>query len=738
MRLADALESGIRHSVLNAKKHDEESQIIAGAGALGAVTIATNMAGRGVDIKLGGEIAEEVLAAANRVLRRNGLREPEYLNMKERFAALEGVDRSAIGIYESEVDLFRKFIQEEERVKEVGGLHVLGSERHESRRIDNQLRGRSARQGDPGSSQFFLSLEDELMRLFGGSSVSGLMERLNIDDGTPIAHGIVNRTIEQAQTRVEGANFDTRKHLLEYDDVLNRQREVYYGQRNRVFTKDDLTDDVEEMLRMEVERHVSAALSDPEGPWKLLAWLEETQPTLNLETAEPYPSFMLQLMLDSMQAVERPQDLKTTLLDLARDALETQKEHLGRFVEEQMDRSIERLDDQVKQRVDLVETAIEGAELEAQEKGAEPEPRDLIRIIEETAGMRLQTDAGGLERMRSDPSQFRKMIPDLVEASLGLRVWAGVLQSVERRMGEPLGLEASLQAPIDWDDASSRLTEAVDRVWAQRQEAILSEIDREFDASLSADVTVDEALKTRLLVQMSYGQRTFFDRRTHQKRAVMVARLAYPFVAARLLADAQPDELTDRVLEHLDKAEAVFQSTIGAAEIRRRAAASLAELEPQLKSGLQRVLGDSTYLQVESAGSLGSLAPALRDEVAQAIGRLLMSENFRGLILGVGDRLWVDYLTEMEGLRTSIGLEAYGQRDPLVQYKSKAFDMFQNLLTEIRSGVASRLFRAQQVAAPQASVAMPRPSIEEALPDQAAPASQPSDVSSRKKHRRRH
>lgn len=164
----------------------------------------------------------------------------------------------------------------------------------------------------------------------------------------------------------------------------------------------------------------------------------------------------------------------------------------------------------------------------------------------------------------------------------------------------------------------------------------------------------------------------------------------------------------------------------------------MAELEPQLKSGLQRLLGEAVYAQVESAGSLGSLPPTLRDEVAQAMGRLLMSENFRGLILAVGDRLWVDYLTEMEGLRTSIGLEAYGQRDPLVQYKSRAFDMFQNLLTEIRSGVASRLFRAQQVVAPQASMAVPRPAAEEAIPDQVAAADQPSDGSSHKKRRRRH
>jgi preprotein translocase subunit SecA len=242
------LKSGISHNVLNAKKHDEESAIIAWAGSLGAVTIATNMAGRGVDIKLGGEIAEEILAAVNRVLRRAGHEDPANMSVEERIDALGTVGPDDIGIYGSEIEQLKTFMANAIKVREVGGLHVLGSERHDSRRIDNQLRGRAARQGDAGSSQFFLSLEDELMRLFGGIQVSNLMQRLNIDDSVPIGHSIVNRTIEQAQTRVEGANFDTRKHLLDYDDVLNQQREVFYNQRNRIFTKDDLSEDIASIL----------------------------------------------------------------------------------------------------------------------------------------------------------------------------------------------------------------------------------------------------------------------------------------------------------------------------------------------------------------------------------------------------------------------------------------------------------------------------------------------------------
>jgi len=202
-RLLEALQRGIAHQVLNAKRHAEESQIIAGAGAFGAVTIATNMAGRGVDIKLGGELAEEVLAGVNRILRRNGVEDPYDLTNEQRRQSLQGLSPDQYGIYAGEVEYFLKHMREEGRVRELGGLHILGSERHEARRIDNQLRGRSARQGDPGSSRFYLSLEDDLMRRFGGSQVSDLMQRLKIDDAVPLASGLVSRLIEQAQTRVE-------------------------------------------------------------------------------------------------------------------------------------------------------------------------------------------------------------------------------------------------------------------------------------------------------------------------------------------------------------------------------------------------------------------------------------------------------------------------------------------------------------------------------------------------------
>ncbi len=241
------------------------------------MTIATNMAGRGVDIKLGGELPEEKLSNINRLLAQAGVEDPYNMQMGERLSALRQVSEADYGDAAEDVADFFRYMDEMHRVRELGGLHVIGSERHEARRIDNQLRGRAGRQGDPGSTRFYLSLDDDLMRLFGGAQVEGMLTRLKIDEDVPIESGIIGKLVESSQTRVEGANFDVRKHLLEYDDVLNSQRERIYEQRDRIFDKEDLREDVVEMLRTEVSRRVTQGLADKEGPWKLLAYLEDTQ-----------------------------------------------------------------------------------------------------------------------------------------------------------------------------------------------------------------------------------------------------------------------------------------------------------------------------------------------------------------------------------------------------------------------------------------------------------------------------
>jgi preprotein translocase subunit SecA len=220
---------GVRHEVLNAKYHEREAEIVAQAGRESAVTIATNMAGRGTDILLGGN--PEFLS--KEILRKKGI-DPATASPQARLAAVEEARR----ITEPE----------HARVIERGGLHIVGTERHESRRVDNQLRGRSGRQGDPGSSRFYLSLEDDLLRIFGSQRIQGIMDRLGMEEGEPIEHKLVTRAIGTAQKRVETHNFEIRKHLLEYDDVMNKQREIIYGMRRQILDGASQADTVAEWI----------------------------------------------------------------------------------------------------------------------------------------------------------------------------------------------------------------------------------------------------------------------------------------------------------------------------------------------------------------------------------------------------------------------------------------------------------------------------------------------------------
>jgi preprotein translocase subunit SecA len=220
---------GVKHEVLNAKQHEREATIITQAGRPGTVTIATNMAGRGVDILLGGN--------------------PDGLARDE--LRKQGHDLTTIdpALWASTLRKWSEIVaKDKQKVVELGGLHVIGTERHEARRIDNQLRGRAGRQGDPGSSRFYVSLQDDLMRRFGGQNVANLMDRFGVEEDVPIEAGIVSKSIENAQTKVEGHNFDIRKHLLKYDDVINQQREVTYTERRRILASASLKESLQNMI----------------------------------------------------------------------------------------------------------------------------------------------------------------------------------------------------------------------------------------------------------------------------------------------------------------------------------------------------------------------------------------------------------------------------------------------------------------------------------------------------------
>ena len=250
---------GIRHNLLNAKNHEKEAEIVAQAGKLGAVTVATNMAGRGTDIMLGGNA--EYLARADLV--KAGYAE-EVIVDATGYADTDNQEiLDARALYAQKLAQHKSEIASEaEQVREAGGLFIIGTERHESRRIDNQLRGRAGRQGDPGETRFYISLEDDLMRLFGGDRITSMMDRFDLDEDTPIENKMLTRAIENAQTTVESRNFQSRKSVLEYDDVMNKQREIIYDQRRQVLDGRDLHETVLNMMRAAISNHVTLALGE--------------------------------------------------------------------------------------------------------------------------------------------------------------------------------------------------------------------------------------------------------------------------------------------------------------------------------------------------------------------------------------------------------------------------------------------------------------------------------------------
>jgi len=293
---------GIRHETLNAKFHEKESGIVAQAGRSSAVTIATNMAGRGTDILLGGNPA----GLASEILHKRGLNPAE-------------VDKAT---YDAALDEAKIVTDEDhERVVASGGLHIIGTERHDSRRIDNQLRGRAGRQGDPGSSRFYLSLEDDLMKRFASERVAGLMERMGLEDDVAIENRLVSKTIESAQGRVEGFNFDMRKRVVEFDDVINRQRETIYAERDKVLRNEDLTETirsfVEDEVRTMVDQHLSGETPDDWGMEALAAGLR----AMGLDgegTAE-----------DELWEIGSRETITEHLLDLADARLERREAEVG-------------------------------------------------------------------------------------------------------------------------------------------------------------------------------------------------------------------------------------------------------------------------------------------------------------------------------------------------------------------------------------------------------------------------
>ena len=319
---------GIKHEVLNAKHHEREAEIVAQAGRLAGVTIATNMAGRGTDIILGGN--PEFIAKSE--MRKRGYDE-HTIALADSFATI--TDPEALKAREIYKDLLAKAKSgikgDYDKVVAAGGLHIIGTERHESRRIDNQLRGRSGRQGDPGSSRFFISLEDDLMRLFGSDRIKGIVESLGMPDNEPLEHGLLSRSIETAQKKVEGRNFSIRKHVLQYDDVMNKQREVIYGQRRKVLEGENLKDHILSMVENIVSSAIDIYTADSKYPeeWDLVG-LEDYLVNIFLPKGA--------MVIEDIESLTK-EKLKTLIMEIAVKGYEAKEKELG----EETIRDLERI-----------------------------------------------------------------------------------------------------------------------------------------------------------------------------------------------------------------------------------------------------------------------------------------------------------------------------------------------------------------------------------------------------------
>lgn len=740
-RLSDVINAGVPHRVLNARKHDEEAMIISKAGSFGAVTIATNMAGRGVDIKLGGEIDEELYADISRVLKRNQF-DPYEMNDEAKRQALSGLSPEDYGIYEESVKSFLQAMEDMEKVRALGGLHVIGSERHESRRIDNQLRGRSSRQGDPGSSRFYLSLEDELMRLFGGQQVEGLMRRLNVDESMPIESGIVGRLVEQSQERVEGANFDVRKHLLEYDDVLNMQRKRIYEQRDRVFVKEDLTDDVMEMLETEIKNRVGPALQDPEGPWKLIAFLSDVQPPLEYEDVF-YPSYALSLVMEQFIGGEEdfplsPDVAKQKLLEVAEKSLKAESDHVISSGQAFLQRVEDSMETQKLERFDALDSFLAGLEdrLEEGDIKSQALVSELGNLVRTPLRLSNQQVNDLMEGSSEVEDEIRDMIEDFLVSMNIVRVVGTFALRIDNLELTPSDLQGK-----PWDEVVNAVLDAIEDAYARRKSFLLGsngQIATEIDSWLKQqpDEGVEERAVYRMMITMLQGSRLAFDRKTHRQVRQRYMRLNYIYWVAQLIQIREAEALTTEVLDHMYGALKALAKVWGYHEYRRLQTneANLSHLDEKRKNALRKAFGEDRFNDLVEL-PLDQFTEEDRGLLFSVLGERVQNEIYRELLLSIISQTWVDYLTRVEALRVSIGLEAYAQRDPLVQYKSQASEMFRTLLGDIRSGLVSRMFTYRPSQRVSAAIERERPG--ELPPVAAVAAANSGETQSKKKKRRR-
>jgi len=637
---------GIKHQVLYAKNHTQEARIVARAGEPGMITVATQMAGRGVDIKLGGELSDETIARARRVIESKGL---DFFRVtpEQFYSAIAEVDP--------------EYIRRREKVLELGGLHIIGTERHEARRIDNQLRGRAGRQGEPGSSRFYLSLEDDLMRRFGGERVKGLMGRLGVEDNVPIEHGLVSKTIENAQTRIEGYNFDIRKHLLEYDDVLNRQRKFIYDQRYRILTRDDLRPDLREMLEKEIDERLAKVSPEADRERELWIFLDQVLPLLILPPDVPFPPpfaltsnwrcfppYTISFLAERLRGLA-PQALGQAVLDISRQASDAYREYLlEKVVSEPIHKVEERRRENLEAYAEFLEQKIDDFVDLAEERGKAVNFRDLLQHLQRTFPLPLEVRHQQLKNRELD--EVREILLATLGRSYHQKVCGDLLRWIQTRTPPALRLENVRLADLDSEDVEQLLAQALAGAYDERAEARLAQMAQELERGkhrqakynpvklveeLSKLATfeisslepilrqamtlaytrwierqlseiergvqeiVNTALDTesrqeivQLLLNVYYVAIQSFDRE-HKRRSSFVPRIPLSFLMAASMEGIDRQELRHTILAHLEAVLDEREQLWGEQELQRWGQRRLEDLDEESYQNLLKYLGEN-------------------------------------------------------------------------------------------------------------------------------------------------
>ena len=432
-----------------------------------------------------------------------------------------------------------------------------------------------------------------------------------------------------------------------------------------------------EMLEAEVTKRVEAGLVDEEGPWRLLAWLEQVQPSFDSKNGL-FPSFGFKLLLDQI----KNDDPRASMLDVVAKSIEAEHNHALRAIENLISRTAESLETQISDR----EEALDAYFQSMRDMEETPKPQKMMEEV--TALVRLPLKLGNdiQKKLADDPEEAKESIQDLVASQLTVISATRVIGAIQNRVGEQIQWPSPL--PSDWDDLSEILLNTTREVLDQKRERLNAQIARDLDVLLQREDASTDSGKLRLLITLSQGARTAFDQKTHKQVKQVFTRFAYAFHAAQLVEGREAEAVVEEVMSHLEAAEIALRETWGQSEYTRlnQNASKLADFGPaaRIAFGEERLNEAASTLSESDAAVLSS-----------AIGKYVLNEVHRQLLLSAFSELWVEYLTKVEALRVSIGLEAYAQRDPLVQYKGRASEMFAQLLEDVRGLVISRAFAAR-------------------------------------------